>query len=149
MTMRFETKIVRSGPRACVEIPFDPDAVWGAKEKHYVNGSIEEHRIRGVLETNGTPILTLGAAWLRDNADWPDGTPVEVVLSPDGPLVETLAEDLAAAFDAEPEARAFFESIAPFYRNNYVRWIESAKRPETRRHRIAEAMKSLKAGEKR
>jgi uncharacterized protein YdeI (YjbR/CyaY-like superfamily) len=38
--------------------------------------------------------------------------------------------------------------LATFYRNNYIRWIESAKRPETRRGRIAEMVDLLKAGTK-
>ena len=45
-----------------------------------------------------------------------------------GHQVETISPDIAAALVAEPQARAFFESVAPFYRNNYIRWIESAKR---------------------
>lgn len=50
--------------------------------------------------------------------------------------------------DAEPEAKAFFDSLATFYRKNYIRWIESAKRPETRGARIAEMVTLLKAGQK-
>ena len=35
-----------------------------------------------------------------------------------------------------------------FYRRNYVRWIESAKRPETRAARIADTVALLKAGKR-
>ena len=70
-------------------------------------------------------------------------------MAPEGHQVDTVAPDIGDALRAEPEARAFFESVAPFYRNNYIRWIESAKRPETRSARIAEMVKSLKAGQKR
>ena len=49
---------------------------------------------------------------------------------------------------SEPEARAFFESLATFYRNGYVRWIEGAKRPETRSARIAEMLGLLRGGQK-
>ena len=77
-----------------------------------------------------------------------DGVNIEVTLAPDGHQVETISPDIAAALVAEPQARRFFESVAPFYRNNYIRWIESAKRPETRRARIAELVKRLAAGEK-
>src|SRR5690349_21907612 len=146
---RFNTPLVKSGTGAHIVIPFDPDEVWGVKERHYVRGSIGGHHFRGLIDSSGTPpILPIGAAWLRDN-DLGDGADVEVVLAPDGHQIDTIAPDIAAALVAEPEARAFFESVAPFYRNNYIRWIESAKRPETRSGRITEMVKSLKAGKKR
>jgi ATPase subunit of ABC transporter with duplicated ATPase domains len=39
-------------------------------------------------------------------------------------------------------------SLATFYRNGYIRWIESARRPETRQARITEMIGLLKAGKK-
>ena len=147
-TQRFTTTLVKSGTGAHIVIPFDPDEVWGAKERHYVGGSIGGHHFRGCIESEGTPcILPIGPAWLRDN-DVGDGVNVEVVLAPDGHQIDTIAPDIAAALEAEPKARAFFESVAPFYRNNYIRWIESAKRPETRRARIAELVRRLLEGQK-
>lgn len=147
-TQRFNTTVAKSGTGAYVVIPFDPDAVWGAKDRHYVAGSIGDHRFRGCIESDGTPcILPIGAAWLRDN-DVGGGANVEVILGPDGHQIDTISPDIAVALKAEPQARAFFESVAPFYRNNYIRWIESARRPETRSGRIAEMVKLLKAGKK-
>jgi hypothetical protein len=148
-TQRFDATVARTGSLVHIVIPFDPNEVWGAKERHYVTGSIGDYLIRGCLDTDRTPpILPIGPAWLRDNPV-AEGANVEVVLRPDGHRIETIAPDIAAALTAEPEARALFESVAPFYRNNFIRWIESAKRPETRSARIAETVKSLKAGKKR
>jgi uncharacterized protein YdeI (YjbR/CyaY-like superfamily) len=59
-----------------------------------------------------------------------------------------MAGDIAAALETEPDARRFFESLATFYRKGYVRWIEQAKRPETRSRRIAETVAALKAGKR-
>ena len=39
----------------------------------------------------------------------------------------------------------FFESLPTFYRKNFMRWIDSAKRPETRAKHIAEVIETLKA----
>jgi len=89
----------------------------------------------------------LGAAWRRENG-FEAGTGVEVVLTPEGPQSEGLSPDVATALEAEPQAKAFFESLATFYRNTYVRWIESAKRPDTRITRINEMINLLKAGKK-
>jgi hypothetical protein len=145
---RFKTTIAESGPRAYVKIPFDPDEIWGVKERHHVSGSIDGHKFRGCLDEEGKQIvLPIGAAWLRDNPV-AAGAQVEVVLGPDGHLADTVAPDIGAALKAEPEARLFFESVAPFYRNNYVRWIESARRPETRAARIAAMIELLKDSKK-
>jgi hypothetical protein len=145
---RFKTTICTSGTRAYVVIPFDPNEVWGGKDRHYVTGSIDGCKIRGCLDFEGTQcVLPLGPAWRRDNPVNMSGD-VEVVLAPDGHLSDTVAPDVAAALAAEPEARIFFESVAPFYRNNFIRWIESARRSETRSARIGEMMSLLKAGKK-
>lgn len=143
---RFEATIAKSGPRTFILIPFDADDAWGVRERHYVSGSIGDDRIRGCLDFEGTRrVLPLGPAWVRDH-DVKEGDNVEVALAPDGHQVDTIAPDIAAALNAEPQAKSFFESVAPFYRNNYIRSIEGAKRPETRSKRIAEMVSMLKAG---
>jgi uncharacterized protein YdeI (YjbR/CyaY-like superfamily) len=76
------------------------------------------------------------------------GANVDVVLSPEGPQSASLSPDVTAALDVEPQAKAFFESLATFYRNTYIKWIESAKRSETRGSRISEMIELLKAGKK-
>lgn len=145
----FMTTITLAGAGAYIAIPFDPDEVWGKKEHHYVSGSIDDRPFRGCLDAQESRcVLPIGPAWLRDN-EVGTGASVEVILGPDGHQIATISPDIAEALIAEPEARACFEAVAPFYRNNYIRWIESAKRPETRRARIAETVKSLKAGKKR
>src|SRR5258706_7203593 len=147
-TQRFKTIVARSGTRTYIAIPFDPNAVWGVKQRHHITGSINGCAVRGSLGSDGSQFfLPLGTAWRRDNGV-EAGAQVEVVLAPEGPQADTLAPDVGAALDMEPHARAFFESLATFYRNTYIRWIESAKRPETRSTRIAEMLSLLKAGKK-
>jgi uncharacterized protein YdeI (YjbR/CyaY-like superfamily) len=46
------------------------------------------------------------------------------------------------------QARRFFESLATFYRNGYVRWVEGAKRPATQATRITETVAALRAHQK-
>ena len=129
-------------------IPFNPNDVWGVKQRHHITGSVNGCAVRGPLDSDGTQFfLSLGAAWRRDSG-LDVGTEADVVLSAEGPQFERLSPDIASALDAEPQAKAFFESLATFYRNNYVKWIESAKRLETRAARIHEMVQLLKAGKK-
>jgi uncharacterized protein YdeI (YjbR/CyaY-like superfamily) len=52
------------------------------------------------------------------------------------------------AFKADPAAWRFFETLAPSYRHAYVGWIDAAKREETRKRRLREAVARLAKGEK-
>ena len=134
--------------RTFIAIPFNPNEVWGVKQRHYITGKVNGHGVRGSLGSDGKQyFLPLGAAWRR-GCGLDAGDAVDVVLSPEGPQSESLSTDVAEALDAEPEAKAFFESLATFYRNTYIKWIESAKRPETRAARIQEMIGLLKAGKK-
>ncbi len=143
---RFKTTVAKTGTRTFIPIPFDPNKVWGVKQRHHITGSVNGCKIRGSLGSDGKQyFLPLGAAWRRDNG-LDAGDAVQVELSPEGPQLDAMPADVAVALGAEPQARAFFEGLATFYRNNYMRWIESAKRPETRAKRIAEAVALLKAG---
>ena len=148
MLRTFRTELEAKDKGVCVVLPFDPNEAWGVKQRHYVTGSINGCPIRASIDGEAPPFsLALGPAWLRDNGIGA-GENVEVVLAPEGPQSGTLSPDIAAALAAAPEARSFFDSIATFYRNNFVRWIESAKRPETRSARIAEMIRMLNAGQK-
>lgn len=142
--------IVQQGERGRVFIalPFNPSDVWGKKQRHYVAGTINGMDFRGSLGSDGERyFMPLGAAWRR-GCGIKAGDAMTVVLWPEGPQQDTLPEDIARALAAEPKASEFFSSLATFYRNTYIKWIESAKKPETRAARIAEMIGLLKAGKK-
>ena len=147
-TQKFRTVISKSGTRTFIAIPFNPNEVWGVKKRHYITGTVNGCGVRGSLGSDGKQyFLPVGAVWRRD-CGLEDGDQVDVALSPEGPQSENLSNDVANALNAEPQAKAFFESLATFYRNTYVKWIESAKRPETRTARIQEMIELLKANKK-
>jgi hypothetical protein len=79
-------------------LPFEPDEVWGSKVAHHVEGSVNGHRFRAVVEAVG-PVH--GVVMGRDCGIGP-GAVVDVVIAPEGPQRENLAEDVAAALNAEP-----------------------------------------------
>lgn len=57
--------------------------------------------------------------------------------------------EVLAAIAASPAAQRFWETLAPGYRRDYLRWVTEAKRPETRQRRLQEVVARLAAGEKR
>jgi uncharacterized protein YdeI (YjbR/CyaY-like superfamily) len=60
-----------------------------------------------------------------------------------------MPDDLAAALAAAPAAQATFDAFSPSCRREYLEWVTSAKRPETRTKRVAEAVAMMAEGKKR
>ena len=147
---RFDARTV-AGPRgsAIIEVPFNPDEAWGVKVRHLVNGMINGRQVRGMVTLTGSGwVFTLTPMWMRD-AGVAAGEDVAVELAPEGPQRSDLAEDIAAALDADPAAAEFFDSLAQFYRRAYLRWIDATtRRPRLRAARIAEVVDLLAAGVK-
>jgi len=55
-----------------------------------------------------------------------------------------LPEELRHALDGAADAKARFAALPPSHRREYVRWIEEAKKPETRARRAAETITRLR-----
>ncbi|HEY6495172.1 MAG TPA: YdeI/OmpD-associated family protein [Trebonia sp.] len=149
-TQRFSALVAADAKgRAIIVVPFDPDAVWGAKAAHHVNGTVAGRRVRVTLSPAGS-----GWAFALNQARMHDmgiaaGDEVPVELAPEGPQRADLAEDISAALAANPAAAAFFDTLAQFYRKAYLRWIDATtRRPDVRAARIAEVVDLLAAGVK-
>ncbi len=87
---------------------------------------------------------------VRGNARVDAGDQVQVELELD--LAQRTVEvprALADALARDPEASAAYERLAYTHRKEFARWIEEAKREETRERRIAKALEMLRAGETR
>ena len=133
--------------RIFVPVPFDPDSEWGAKPRHPVGGTLNGTRVRAVVQFHhGVQGFLVGPAWLR-GCDLSPGDRGEAYLEPEGPQRQDLADDIAAALQANPRAAQFFDGLAQFYRRGYLRWIDATKRsPELRQQRIATMVQLLEAG---
>jgi len=146
---RFKTTI-QSGDRGRVfiNLPFDPAAVWGKQKRHYVKGTINHFPFEGSLGvSDGQYFMPLNKEF-RDQAGLFAGDLVTVEMELDSAQTEPIPDDLAAALRDEPEARAFFDGLSPFYRNTYLAWITEARQPDTRAGRVAQTITFLKAGKK-
>ena len=138
-----------AGGRGVIALPFDPDEAWGARAEHRVSGTVNGMAVRATIARAAdgwaftvTPLLMRGTGIAVD-------TEVTVELAPEGPQRADLAEDIAAALDADPAAAAFFDTLAQFYRKAYLTWIDgAARRPEVRAARIAEMVDLLASGTK-
>ncbi len=66
-----------------------------------------------------------------------------------GGVVHALPADLLEALELHPEALVTWQDITPLARNEWICWIESSKKPETRRKRIGWGCSSLSEGKRR
>ncbi len=56
--------------------------------------------------------------------------------------------EFSKQLERNKKAAVFFESLAPSYQRQYIAWIATAKRAETRQRRLDETMKLLVSGKK-
>lgn len=68
---------------------------------------------------------------------------------PGGTIHELPADARAALTTATTAARTTWTAITPLARNEWICWIESAKKTATRRRRIRIACENLSAGKRR
>ena len=61
----------------------------------------------------------------------------------------TVPQDLRAAIDAVPAAKATFDGFPPSCQREYVEWVTEAKRDETRAKRLAQTVEWLAEGKRR
>ena len=64
------------------------------------------------------------------------------------PSIPELPAYIAQALKTNLTAWQHFQALAPTYRRDFVVWIHTAKRPETRERRIRESIRLLAAGKK-
>jgi uncharacterized protein YdeI (YjbR/CyaY-like superfamily) len=64
------------------------------------------------------------------------------------PRIPDLPAYVAKALKTNAKAWQHFQALAPTHRRDFVVWIHTAKRPETRERRIRESIELLSAGKK-
>ena len=128
-----------------VEIPLDVPALFGARRPP-VRGTVNGAPFRSTIAVYGGRFLLGLNREVREAAGGISvGDTVVVELDRDDePRTVELPADLRAALD--DELIAFLESLSYTHQREYVRWIEEAKREETRRRRIARAVELLRDG---
>jgi len=64
-------------------------------------------------------------------------------------VVHTVPADLREALVSDSAARAKWEDITPLARNEWICWVLSVKKPETRRQHVERVCSELKEGMRR
>jgi uncharacterized protein YdeI (YjbR/CyaY-like superfamily) len=64
-------------------------------------------------------------------------------------VVHKLPADLRAALVSDPKALALWESLTPLARNEWICWVTSVKKDETRAEHVKRTVSELKEGMRR
>lgn len=147
--MKFTTTIVGDGNKAGIEIPEDVIEGLGAGKRPPVVVTMNGQSYRSSIAVMGGKFMVGVSSANRELTGAAAGDTVEVGLELDTePRVMEVPDDLAAALEAEPEAKAFYATLNYSSQRRYVEPIGDAKTEETRARRIAKVVADLKAGKK-
>ena len=130
-------------------VPFDVQAVYGTRAQVKVRGSIDGHPFRGSLAPYGGKHYMGVKKEIRKAIGKGGGDTVHVVMERNTEeRTVSVPADFARELAKHKGAGAFFEQSSYTNRKEYVQWIESAKKPETRARRIQQAVERLARGER-
>ena len=137
------------GGGAFVEVPFDVEKAFGSK-KPKVKALIEGVPYRGTLVRMGTENhLLIILKGIREQIGKTFGDEIQVLVESDTEeRVIEIPKDLMKELKKDKEAKAFFDKLSYTHKKEYVKWIEEAKREETRQNRIVKTIEMLKKGRK-
>jgi hypothetical protein len=149
--MRFTTTLKLEGKTATgIEVPAEIVEAMGKGKRPPVTVTINGHTYRSTVAAYGDMYMLPVAAEHRLAAGVEAGQEIVVDVELDEAPREVLPpDDFAAALDAEPAARATFDSLSNSNKKWHVLNIEGAKSPETRLRRIAKSVEMLREGRAR
>ncbi|MCZ2404282.1 DUF1905 domain-containing protein [Paenarthrobacter sp. Z7-10] len=147
--MKFTTIIQGSGNKAGIEVPEDIVSALGAGKRPPVVVTINGKSYRSSIAVMGGQNMVGVSALNRELTGAAAGDTVEVDIELDTqPRIVDVPDDLAAALEAEPAAKAFYATLNYSSQRRYVEPLADAKTAETRSRRVAKVVTDLKAGKK-
>jgi hypothetical protein len=146
--MRFDS-VVELGGKTATGIPVPDEVIeaLGSSRRPAVTVTVNDHSYRTTAVRMGGRFLVPLSAENREAAGVVAGQRISVDIEPDtAPREVTMPDDLAAAMN--DEARAAYDGLSYTHRKEWVRWVEEAKKPETRVARIEKTVEGLRQGRK-
>ena len=146
--MDFRTTVELGGKTATgLRVPDEVVEALGGGKRPPVVVTVGGYTYRTTVAPMGGAFYVPLAAEHREAAGVQANQEVDVRLELDtAPRDTALPDDLDAALD--DAARTHFHALAPSHRKEWVRWVEEAKKPETRAARIEKTAAALREGKK-
>jgi len=146
--MRFHTTILQTGKNTCgIQVPPEIVEQLGAGKKPKVRMTLNGYTYRSSVAVMGGVFMVGVTAEVRANAHVAGGDELDVDIELDTDVREvTVPDDLAAALNADAEAKRFFDGLSYSNKRRFVEPIAQAKTEETRQRRIAKTVAALHEG---
>ncbi len=147
-SIRFSTTLLARGHAAAVLLDDSQVAAIGEGAKRFlVIATVDGYAWRtSVARMRGEFLVGLNRA-VREEAGVRAGDTVEVELELDtAPREVPVPDALGKALGRDNAARSAFEALAYTHRKEYARWIEEAKREDTRARRVTKTLAKLREG---
>lgn len=146
--MEFRATVELGGKTATgIQVPDEVVAALGPGKRPAVVVTVGGHSYRTTVARMGGRFLVPLSAENREAAGVAAGDEIDVTIEPDTqPREVTVPEDLTTALAGNDAARAYFDTLSYTHRKEWVRWVEEAKKPETRANRIVKTLESLTSG---
>ncbi|WP_244240801.1 YdeI/OmpD-associated family protein [Luteimonas yindakuii] len=154
--VRFDARLQRPAQPADADwaflvLPAAASAKLPTRSQVTVDGTLAGTPFQATLEPDGQ-----GSHWLRVGhellaaADVRTGDTVTLEIAPvtEEPEPE-VPPDLQAALAANTAAKATWDDVTPVARRDWIQWVTSGKKAETRAKRIATACDKLASGQRR
>ena len=148
--MRFRAELMLNGKTATgIRVPDEIVEALGGGKRPAVAVTLRSLTYRTTVAPMGGEFWIPVAGTVREAAGVAAGETLDVeIVRDDAPRSVELPDDLAAALAAAPASKAFFEGLSFTNQREFVEWITSAKRPETRADRFAKTLDALREGRK-
>jgi hypothetical protein len=133
---------------AFVSIPFDVEKAYGTKGQVKVKAWFDNYPYRGILANMGTGchvILVRKDVRKAIGKSVGDEVVVEILKDVEERVIDIPA-DLDKVLAKSSKAKSFFETLSYTNRKEYILWISSAKKEETRQKRLQETINKLLKG---
>jgi hypothetical protein len=131
-----------------VELPFDVKAAYGTSRPK-VKATVNDVTLRTTVSVYGGRSYVGFRKEIQEAVGIRIGDRVRVRIEPDtAPREVEVPDDLAQALRKDPAASQAFAGLSYTHRKEYARWVEDAKKPETRQRRVEKTIEMLRAGTK-
>ncbi len=146
--MRFRTTIIGEGKNAAgIQVPDEVVDSFGAGKRPPVVVTVNGYSYRNTVAVMGGVYMVSISAQHRAASGVSAGDELDIDVALDTqPRTVPVPDDLAAALDADPDAKRTWDAGAYSYRKEVVRSLEDAKTEETRARRLAKAVTALHEG---
>ncbi len=146
-TLRLRATLEPRGPAAALVLTDEQVAALDAGKAFAVRVTANGTTVAARVARMGGENLLGFSKKLRADLGVEIGEVVDVVITVDAAPREVLVPPaLAAALTQDPTAQTAFEALAPSHRREFARWIDEAKREETRTSRAERAVRMLREG---